>query len=512
MVIPTPGSGVSSLLVLAALGLLTAGSVLLFGHLLFKALEDVVNDAILHTRLTRSARPRHRGAVGRDPYLLKLKVTEIDRLVRAGSRALDPAEVEVLDNAKKEVLCSYKGTLTVPERARPGVEDPRLTVVPVEPGTSSRSWGYEAPEANPYDLEVPVGDFAILRFGVSRRVLAERVEKLRRELYLRTFAAASVALLGIAAASAAVLLLVRRTRRAEEARVEAERLAALGEMAAGIAHEIRNPLNAMGLNLELLEEQLRDAARSGGPPPTELAQAARQETSRLSRLLADFLSYARPSPLSPVPADLNDAAGEAVAFLAPEAERRGIRLAFAPRAGGAPARLDPARVRQVVLNPSRTRSRRSRRRGPGGRWTAESRRREGAPSWRTRPGAAREDGGPLQALRRDEARGHGSRPPDRRAHREGSRRVPHAPLAPGRADARRGHVPEGLTGRGTIPTPCRKWPHSSPSRRRSSWRAPSSRRAHACAPCATSPSSASGPASPRTCTTISGRAWRGSRA
>ena len=220
----------------------------------------------------------------------------------------------------------------------------------MEPGTTSRSWGYEAPEANPYDLEVPVGDFAVLRFGVSRRVLAERVEKLRRELYLRTFAAASVALLGIAAASAAVLLLVGRTRRAEEARVEAERLAELGEVAAGLAHEIRNPLNAMGLNLELLEEQLRDAARTGGPPPAELAQAARQETSRLSRLLADFLSYARPSPLSPVPSDLNDAAGEAVAFLAPEAERRGIRLAFAPRAGGAPARLDAARVRQVVLN------------------------------------------------------------------------------------------------------------------------------------------------------------------
>ena len=261
-------------LVLAALGLLTAGSVLLFGHLLFKALsKDVVNDAILHTRLDaeRLARGIAERSAG-DPYLLKLKVTEIDRLVRAGvSERQILAEVEVLDNAKKEVLYSYNGTLTVPERARPGVEDPKLTVVPVEPGTSSRSWGFEAPEANPYDLEVPVGDFAILRFGVSRRVLAERVEKLRHELYLRTFAAASVALLGIAAASAAVLLLVRRTRRAEEARVEAERLAELGEVAAGLAHEIRNPLNAMGLNLELLEEQLRDAARSGGPPPTELA-------------------------------------------------------------------------------------------------------------------------------------------------------------------------------------------------------------------------------------------------
>ena len=180
---------------------------------------------------------------------------------------------------------------------------------------------------------MPVGDFAVLRFGVSRRVLAERVEKLRRELYLRTFAAATASLLGIAVASAAVLLLVRRTRRAEEARAEAERLAEPGEVAAGLAHEIRNPLNAMGLNLELLEERLREAGR-GGPPPADLAQAARP-ASRLSRLLGDFLSYARPSPLSPVPSDLNDAAGEAVSFLAPGA-----------RAPESPARVHAARGRR----------------------------------------------------------------------------------------------------------------------------------------------------------------------
>jgi len=257
-------------LVLAVLGLLTAGSVLLFGHLLFKALsKDVVNDAILHTkldaeRLARSIAERSAG----DPYVLKLKQTEIDRLIRTGvSERQILTDVEVLDSAKKEVLYSYSGTLTVPDRPRPGFDDPKIVNVrPVEPGTISRSYEVDSPEASPYDLEVPVGDFMVLRFGVSRRVLAERVEKLRRELYLRTFAAATVSLLGIAAASAAVLLLVKRTRRVEEARVEAERRAELGEVAAGLAHEIRNPLNAMGLNLELLEEQLRGAARTGGPP------------------------------------------------------------------------------------------------------------------------------------------------------------------------------------------------------------------------------------------------------
>src|SRR5439155_8089243 len=106
-------------------------------------------------------------------------------------------------------------------------------------------------------LEVPIGDFGVLRVGVSRKELAGRVEKLRTTLYFRTALAAGVSLLGIAAASAAILLLIRRARRSEAARVEAERRAELGEVAAGLAHEIRNPLNAMSLNLELLEEQIQ---------------------------------------------------------------------------------------------------------------------------------------------------------------------------------------------------------------------------------------------------------------
>ena len=347
-------------LVLAVLGLLTAGAVGLFGHLLFKSLsKDVVNDAILHTkldaeRLARGIAERSSG----DPYVLKLKQTEIDRLVTSGlSERQILTEVEVLDSARKEVLYAYRGTLTVPDRkAQPGVEGPKvLEVKPVEPGTSARISTLEAPEQDPFNMEVNVGDFAVLRFGVSRRVLAERVEKLRRELYLKTFAAAVVSFLGILAASAAVILLYRRTRRVEAAHFEAERRAELGEVAAGLAHEIRNPLNAMGLNLELLEEKLAQGGGAAGAASStvsaaDLAQAARVETSRLARLLTDFLSYARPSPLSPVPADLNDAAGEAVAFLQPEAERRHIRLTFAPQPGAAPAQLDPSRVRQVVLN------------------------------------------------------------------------------------------------------------------------------------------------------------------
>ena len=340
--------------VLAILGLLTAGSVALFGHLLFKSLSrDVVNDALLLSRLDaeRIARGVAEKSAG-DPYIVKLKQTEIDRFVRQGlAERQILTEVQIVDVRKQEVIYSYGSTLKVPETSPSGVEGGPTNVEPVL--SLPRTYSVEAPIANPYDIEVPIGEFAVLRFGVSRKELAKRVEKLRNELYLRTAAAAVVSLLGIGAASAAMAILYRRTQRAEDARVEAERRAELGEVAAGLAHEIRNPLNAMSLNLELLEEQLDRASKgsvASASAAADLALAARQETGRLAKLLTDFLAYARPSPISAVPSDLNEPAAEAVSFLSPEAVKREIALDFTPHPGGAAARLDAARVKQVVLN------------------------------------------------------------------------------------------------------------------------------------------------------------------
>jgi two-component system, NtrC family, sensor histidine kinase HydH len=356
-------------IVLSLLGVLTAGSVLLFGHLLFKTLsKDVTDDAIFHSRLDaqRIAQGVAERSAG-DPYTLKYKQKELDRFIGtalAERQVLN--EIRVLDKDGR-VVYTYASALSRPEPAEPS-RDPEGRRLSVSPGgalaPNERIRTDEITISDPYAIEIPIGNLFVLRAGISRKELEARVEKLRRELYLRTFAAAIVSLLGIGAASSAVILMFRRTRKVEAAHVEAERRAELGEVAAGLAHEIRNPLNAMGLNLELLEEQLqRGSARTGtgtngaaphtlpaGVHAVELAQAARQETTRLARMLTDFLAYARPSPVTPVRADLNVPASDAVAFLIPEADQRKIRLTFDPHPGGAPARLDESRVKQVVLN------------------------------------------------------------------------------------------------------------------------------------------------------------------
>lgn len=345
-------------LTLCVFGFLTVGAVFLFGHLLFRTLsKDVMEDALVDSRL--DAERIARGVAersGGDLYTLTTRQTEIDSFVGSSlSERKVVSEVRVVDRSGK-VVYLFKSSLVRPEQPL-GSAAEGGRVVPLAPGQSlqplPRSVETSMPIGDPFDFAVPIGDFGTLYVGVSRRELEARVEALREKLYLRTFGAAAVSLLGILAGSVAVALLVQRVRRVDEARAEAERRAELGEVAAGLAHEIRNPLNAMGLNLELLEEQLaRGEAPSGRgrAGPSELAQAARHETARLSRLLTDFLSYARPSPITPVPSDLNEPAAEAVAFLGPEASRRGIRLDFRPHPGPARARLDAARVKQVVLN------------------------------------------------------------------------------------------------------------------------------------------------------------------
>ena len=93
-------------------------------------------------------------------------------------------------------------------------------VTPVNPGetleTLPRSVETVVPIQDPYDIEVPIGDFGVLRVGLSRKELEARVEGLRKTLYVRTFAAAAVALLEeTASLKVSVTLLLRQSATAE---------------------------------------------------------------------------------------------------------------------------------------------------------------------------------------------------------------------------------------------------------------------------------------------------------
>ena len=145
---------------------------------------------------------------------------------------------------------------------------------------------------------------------------------------------------------------LRRTRAAERRARSARRMAELGAMTSGLAHEIKNPLSTIALNAQLLGEAI-DQLGIEEPDRGRLVRRAAslgREVERLRAILGDFLDYAGEIRLHRQPTDLNDVVGELVDFFLPQAERQGVRLRTDLPHEPVVAAIDVGHVKQAVLN------------------------------------------------------------------------------------------------------------------------------------------------------------------
>lgn len=125
----------------------------------------------------------------------------------------------------------------------------------------------------------------------------------------------------------------------------AAKLAALGRLTAGVAHEVRNPLNAMVLQIEVLKAKLGAQGKEVMPHLEILGS----EVRRLDRVVRTFLDFTRPVELRPIETDLVALVEEVFRTAEPEAGRHHVRLVV-ERNGGARARVDRDLMKQVLLN------------------------------------------------------------------------------------------------------------------------------------------------------------------
>jgi signal transduction histidine kinase/CheY-like chemotaxis protein len=133
--------------------------------------------------------------------------------------------------------------------------------------------------------------------------------------------------------------------------LRSERLAAVGTMAAGLAHEVRNPLNSASLQLTLLERRLTRG--EGAALVLPIAEIIKSEIDRLDRLVRDFLAFSQPRPLDVTAVDVEALLSGLLVLIAPLAETGGVALAKDVAPGLPAIAGDPERLRQVLLNLTR---------------------------------------------------------------------------------------------------------------------------------------------------------------
>ncbi len=149
-------------------------------------------------------------------------------------------------------------------------------------------------------------------------------------------------------------------RREQSEAVETERGHALTLLAASLAHEIGNPLNALHIHLQLMERELRKLRRIGGEESAEVSNSAdrlgdyvgvaKGEIARLDYIITEFLQALRPSPPKKQFVSLNTVVEETLMLLGPELENRGLLVESTLPESLPQVQLDAGQMKQVLVN------------------------------------------------------------------------------------------------------------------------------------------------------------------
>jgi len=140
-------------------------------------------------------------------------------------------------------------------------------------------------------------------------------------------------------------------RRSREARLRrAESLASLTTLAAGVAHEIKNPLGSMGIHLQLIQKKIGGKSRVDPRTIGSHLDVISEEVDRLNRIVVDFLFAVKPMDTRLEEGDINHVIQELLEFVHPEMDQAGVRIesSLSPRVPL--LRIDARFIKQALLN------------------------------------------------------------------------------------------------------------------------------------------------------------------
>jgi len=333
----------------------------LFGWLIFRSLSQrEVESVLLETRAEAENLAKQIARLadrqGKDLFTAvaveQETQTYIDSLLRHRDfvRTLEIRDHNGVLVFKTESRTSLPVGPRPPAGTRPPELPPHAAELPApRPHVETKTYESASATSSP-NIEVPIGDLGSLQIGISAGELSKRVEVLRGELIRQASLVGVASLVLLAGAYTAVWMLLRRARRLELQAAEAERMAYVGTLASGLAHEIRSPLNSLNLNMQMLEEEIAEQAPGTMPTGRRLLSITRSEIDRLERLATDFLAYAKPRPLELEETPAVRPLERLREVLAGEIEKRGAQVVVEDRSNAARVRIDPAQIDQLLMN------------------------------------------------------------------------------------------------------------------------------------------------------------------
>jgi two-component system, sporulation sensor kinase E len=152
------------------------------------------------------------------------------------------------------------------------------------------------------------------------------------------------------AGRAIILRDITQNRRATQETIESERFSALTLLAAGVAHEIGNPLNSLDIHLQLMQRRIKKLPAKARQELGESIQIARQEVARLDHIITQFLRAIRPQPLTTRMENINAVIEESVAFLDAELKDRDILVELELDRSLPPLDIDRDQIKQAFYN------------------------------------------------------------------------------------------------------------------------------------------------------------------
>jgi signal transduction histidine kinase len=139
-------------------------------------------------------------------------------------------------------------------------------------------------------------------------------------------------------------------RNAQARIIHNEKMAVLGTFASGLAHEVRNPLNSISLQLSVLERRIGRCEAGLAGEMAELVDVIREEIRRLEILVEDFLLFSRTDHIQYRPARLEDIVGEVLNLMALEAQASAVEMRYQADGPVPWMRMDAEKMKQVVIN------------------------------------------------------------------------------------------------------------------------------------------------------------------